>query len=115
MEQRKFQRFKIHQMVETSLDGERFIPVDGLDISEGGLRCCSSEPVDPLARIELLVSLPGENEEHLIKAEATVVRVEKIGDDYHLGVQFDALLSEDLEALRAYLEILKDSPEDSPA
>ena len=107
MEQRKFERFKVHQMVETSFDRERFVPAEGLDISEGGMLCSTSEPVDPLARIELLISLPRAETEHLIKTEATVVRVEKEGDDYLIGVQFDALLSEDLDALRNYLEALQ--------
>ncbi len=109
MEQRKSQRFKIHQMVETSLAGERFVPVEGVDISEGGMSCCASEPVDPSARMELLITLPRKDGEYVLKTEAKVVHVEKKGDDYCIGVQFDSLFADDKEALRAYLQTLKNA------
>jgi c-di-GMP-binding flagellar brake protein YcgR len=91
-------------MVETSFDREKFIPAEGLDISEGGLRCRSPEPVDPLSQIFLIVSIPKEGGEHLIKAEATVVRVEKKKNGYVYGICFNQLSETDAQSIRRCLE-----------
>jgi len=104
MEKRKHARCTIHQMVETSFDRERFISAEGLDLSEGGLRCRSPEPVEPLSQIYLIVSIPKEGGDWLIKTDATVVRVEKKKNGYTYGICFNQLTEADTQAIRACLD-----------
>jgi hypothetical protein len=87
-EKRKHPRFTVSQFISISFDRENFVQVTAEDISQGGMRCRTTEPVDPLTRVFLMVTFPTGSGDHVLRTEGMVVHAQKEGDDYRLGVQF---------------------------
>lgn len=102
-EKRFHKRFTISQFISISFESEEFIKVTGEDISLGGVRCRSAEKVYPLTRAYLMISLPLDDGEYIIKTEAVVIHSQEEEKDYILGLRFVDLFESDRRALEKYL------------
>ncbi len=106
-DRRQSKRFSIRQIIDLTFPREAFFQAEGLNLSEGGMMCKSSYPVEPLMRVYLMLSLARGDGSYLLKTEGSVVHVEKKAGAYLFGVAFEHLEPQDLEALRAYLKSLE--------
>ncbi len=105
-ENRVHPRFTVNQFVSISYDGESFIKVSAEDISQGGMSCKAEEAVHPLTNVYLILTIPTQNGDHVLKTEGKVVRCQEIDDNYLLGVKFSDLFESDKEVLNDYLSLL---------
>ncbi len=106
-DKRRHPRFTISQFISVSFDRESFVQVSAEDISQGGMRCRTAVPIDPLTRVFLMVTIPTITGDYILKVEGVVVHSRKDGPDYALGVQFVDLMDSDKEALQEYLSSLE--------
>ncbi len=109
-DRRQHERFTIRQMIDITFPRENYLQAEGLNLSEGGMMCRTTYPVEPLTRVFLMLSLPtgaAGGEEYLLKTEANVVYVRQEADEYVFGVAFAGLSRQDSEALRGFLDSLK--------
>jgi len=103
MERRRFSRVVLHQAIALSFDREKYLEAQCVDLSEGGIRCLSVGPVEPLTRIYLMVGIPEGEKIRQIRTEGSVVWVERKDDKFEFGVAFDQLPEADAAALRAFI------------
>jgi c-di-GMP-binding flagellar brake protein YcgR len=101
-ERRKYVRFRIDQMVEMRFGQERFLRVEGVDLSEQGIRCISADGVEPYSKVFVSFRLDCGDEEREIQGEGIVVRSEKAGDEYSIAVQFSDLSDAERDAIQAF-------------
>ena len=103
-QRREFPRFRIEQMIEISFGRETYLQAAGVNISQTGLLCQTGEPVEPQARLFILIRLQGEDDKgQEIKCEGIVVRSDKKGDRFDVGVSFTDMQSGDKEKIKAFL------------
>jgi hypothetical protein len=85
-----------------------------VNISVGGLLCRTEEPVDPLTRMKMHLSLPdGRGEERQLELEGTVLhyRSEPRGV-YSLGIHFDGVDAVQREIIGGYIARLNAEDEE---
>ena len=82
---------------------EKTISAESVNISEGGVFCRSDEPVEPLTSVFLMLSVPGEAGDHLIKVEGVVMHAAQKEGSCFFGVAFNELSQEDRRAISEYL------------
>lgn len=117
-ERRKYVRFQIDQMVDIRFGQQRFLRVEGVDLSEQGIRCISADSVEPYSRVFVSFRLDSGDEEREIQGEGIVVRSEKVGDEYSIAVQFSDLSDAERDAIQAFAAAVvtkTGQQEDSPA
>ncbi len=102
-EKRSFKRFTVTQIFMIEFMKEEQFAANGLNISQGGLLCETKYRIDPLSRVFMAFSLPGD-EEPAIQNEGAVMRVEKKGDKYVFAVGFGDMKDEDKKRLQKYLK-----------
>ena len=102
-DRRQSRRFALRQIIDVTFPRETMFQAEGLNLSEGGMMCRTSHPVEPLARVYLMLSLSTASGSYMLKTEGCIVHVEQKGDQYLFGMAFEHLEGQDLEALRAYL------------
>ncbi len=104
IERRKAPRYEINQTIKVSFGKERYIQTLGINISEIGLLCKTHESVDPLTKLYLMlkVQVNGENKE--IQCEGIVIRVEKLKNEYYLGIAFTSMADNYRENLKSFLK-----------
>ncbi len=112
-ERRTNPRFAIKQLVDLSTDGERFVKVTGTDLSEGGLACTSSMPLDPLSQVYIMLDLETEGQSKIYHLEGYVAHVRKVDDTYYAGISFDLIPPEAQEALDAFCQTNTPIPDPS--
>ena len=100
-ERREYVRFQIDQMVEMSFGQERFLRVEGVDLSEQGIRCISPDSIDPYSKVYVSFRIPIRHEEFQVQCEGIVVRVDKVGDEYSVAVQLTELDDAERKAIEA--------------
>lgn len=104
-ERRKFPRFEIEQMIELSFGKESYLHAAGVDISETGLLCESSEYVEPLTRLYLMVGLSANDyEKQKITCEGIVLRSFEQDGRFSIAVNFTTMQEEDRKKLNNYME-----------
>lgn len=104
-EKRRFKRFSIHQLIEISFGREVFIEAEGINISEGGMRCKLSQGLDPLSRLYLLLTIPLEEELHIIETEGIIRWCEQTENgEFQAGIEFHELSKTDKNVLKTYIE-----------
>lgn len=110
-------RFKIEQAITIELTRERFIHAEGINLSETGMLLKTDTEVEPMTGIYLMFTIPygapkdspkGDPSQYRIICEGSVVRVDKHGDEFKLGIQFSSLENEDKIHLTGYLGSLTD-------
>lgn len=101
-ERRKHPRVVLSQLIEMSLMHEHYVQAETVNVSEGGLLCRSNSPVEPLTTVYLMLSIPTEGGDYMLKTEGAVMHLRKEGEAYTFGIAFSALNDKDRETLRGY-------------
>jgi len=101
-EKRRYSRVVLTQLIEVSLMHEKFVPAETVDISECGILCRSSQPVEPLTPVFLMLRIPTDQGEYQLQTEGIVMHSRKEGDACFFGIAFSSLSERDKEVLRAY-------------
>ncbi len=101
-ERRKFKRFAIAQFVEMSFTKENFIRATGINLSEAGILCETSEPPEPYAQIYLMLTTPDGKD--TAEIEGVVVHTEKVKTKYKVGVEFTHVYDEDKKIIRKIIK-----------
>jgi hypothetical protein len=105
-EKRKQARFTINQMIEISVSKEKHIISQGLNISEGGIFFKTDQELDPTARLFIMITLSGDDEEKTFHCEGSVVRCEKKGKEYVAAMQFGDICMDDKGWIKKHLKEL---------
>lgn len=90
-DKRKHPRFVINQFVEIDMGRETFINAKGLNLSEGGIMCETDEPCDMYSQIFMMMTLSFGDKERIIKFEGIVVRCDKKGAGWDLGISITSM------------------------
>ncbi len=94
-------------MFSLQFDRERIIHARGVDLSRGGLRCTTLEPIDLDATAFVMLRLDAEGETNTISLEARVLRSDQTDEDeYDVAIEFLTLYPEAAKKLDAYLSIV---------
>lgn len=93
VERRKHRRFALQELIELGYDRERSIHGESLNISESGIRCRTSQEVDPSSTVTVYFTLEAEEDDpETLSAEAVVKRCDPIkGDGFDVGMEFSML------------------------
>lgn len=102
-EKRKHQRFTIEQFVEFSYAHRTSIKVEGVNLSEGGILCKTTYPVDPLNRAFIMLNMSLKGRDYILKLNGVIAHYQKKDNFYLFGVQFTDVSEEDRNILREYL------------
>jgi c-di-GMP-binding flagellar brake protein YcgR len=104
-ERRSAPRFTIDRMVRIELGSQRPVSARGINISVGGLLCRTEEPVDPLTRMRMFLSLPDDaGGERRLEMEGTVLHYRSgKGGNYDLGIHFDRIDSSARQVIGRYV------------
>jgi len=102
-ERRKSPRFTINQMIDLELGRENYIAAEGVNISEEGLLCHTSESLEPYSRIYLQFSLDGEKKKQVITCEGVVVRCKKNRKNYDTALEFADMAESDKKKVHSFL------------
>lgn len=105
-ERRRLPRFKISLFIELSFDREEYFQAEALDLSSGGMKLRSLEPLEAGSRLYLQLSFLVADREELFKTEAVVMYAGRGGDGYELGLKFDAPQPEEKAKLERYLSVI---------
>ena len=103
-ERREFIRFEIDQMIELSYDREKFVQASGIDLSEKGLQCTTSEYVEPYTKLYLMFQVPLESTTESVQCEGIVIRSLKSGKSYSTSVTFTNIDANDRKIIEEYSE-----------
>ena len=103
-EKRKHRRFNISQIIELDFMKEKYFEANGLNISEGGILCSSTYPVEPLARVFLMINIPLPDKEFTLKTEGIVMHSKKERNKYIFGISFTDLAQEEKKILKSLCE-----------
>jgi len=102
-ERRKSQRFSINQLIEIDMGRENFIPAEGVNISDDGLLCHTSEALDPYSRVYIQLTLDGSKKKQVISCEGIVVRCKKNKKTYDTALEFASIDANDRKKIHEFL------------
>jgi c-di-GMP-binding flagellar brake protein YcgR len=102
-ERRKSPRFTINQMIDLEMGRENYIAAEGVNISDEGLLCHTSESLEPYSRVYMQLSLNGEKKNHTIKCEGVVVRCKKNKKSYDTALEFADIGESDKKKIHTFL------------
>ena len=105
-EKRSVSRARINQLIGYYPNREEYLWAEGIDLSEGGIRCVSKEAVDPLMNVFIMIGVPTEEGEHLVRCEGFVAHSHMEDGRCVFGVRFRHIEEEDRPYLAAYLQEL---------
>jgi len=112
-ERRRHARFSVELPVEYwQIDKSRSRPARTIDISEGGVLLCLSQPLDVGQNLGLILFIDSGHDLDAVEALAQVEVVWKDihpakNGDYQVGVKFMDISSEDMAKLKSFLNTLK--------
>jgi len=101
-EKRKHNRFKVNQMCEIYMGREIYIPVKGVDLSEGGLSFKTEESLAISSIVNFQIAIYIGEKSRTIDCEGVVRRVNLHGDSYSGAIEFSGLSSENKKIIREY-------------
>lgn len=107
VEKRKYNRFRIFQMIQMSIGKENYIACEGINISKAGMLVKTSVEIDSAARFYLLFEVPLPNGKYEIQCEGLAAHVHKVADGYEVGVSFSDLSEDDEKILDQYIRSLE--------
>jgi hypothetical protein len=102
-ERRASKRFSIKQFVDLSSNGQDFLHARGIDLSEGGLRCESEVPLDPMTPVFIMIGFSGEGGETVVQVEGYVAHSKMEAGRCVVGISFTDSSPEARAAIEAYL------------
>ncbi|MGO8693519.1 MAG: PilZ domain-containing protein [Rectinemataceae bacterium] len=113
-EKRSAPRFRINQLIGYFPNREEYLWAEGLNLSRGGLSCSSAEPIDPLTNVFLMLSVPGDNGERLVRCEGFVAHSQMAGGRCLFGIRIQRVSDEDKPYLDAYIAKLEAGEAEAP-
>ncbi|HNX22531.1 MAG TPA: PilZ domain-containing protein [Spirochaetota bacterium] len=102
-EKRKHKRFKINQMCEIYMGREIYIPVRGLNMSEGGLSFKTEESLAISSIVNFQLAIHIGDKSRTIECEGVVRRVNSSREDYLCAIEFTNLTNENKKIIREYV------------
>ncbi len=114
MEKRDSSRFRINQLIGYYPNREEYLWAEGLDVSIAGMRCSSKEAVDPLTNVFLMIGVPTDEGERLIRCEGHVSWSQMDGENCVFGIHFEHIDAEDMPYFQAYLDELVEAGPEAP-
>ena len=103
-EKRKHNRFKINQMCEIYMGREIYIPVKGINMSEGGLSFRTEESLAISSIVNFQIAVYKGDKCKTIDCQGVVRRIEFKGDDYSGAIEFTDLSNENKKVIRDYVK-----------
>jgi len=103
-EKRKHNRFKINQMCEIYMGREIYIPVKGVDISEGGLSFSTEESLAISSIVHFQIAIYIGNKSRTIDCEGVVRRVEFDGEAFSGAIEFTSLSKDSKKIISEYMK-----------
>ncbi len=104
-ENRKHPRFEINQLVELDFERESFVRADAANLSEGGVLCRTEEPCELHSTVFMMMTLSLKGSDRIIKCEGIVVRSEKKGKEWEVGI---SITSMDGASRKIFSEFIKE-------
>ena len=101
-EKRKSQRFSITQLVDISDNRETFYKASSINISESGLLCEVSNPINIYNKMYLMLNIPPS--EDPVEIEGVVVRVQRKAKKFEVAIEFIDMDENDRKSLRKLLK-----------
>jgi hypothetical protein len=102
-ERRAARRFSIKQFVDLSSDGQDFLQVQGVDLSTGGLKCESRNPLDPMTPVFIMLGVTCEECETVVQVEGYVAYSRMEDGKCVMGISFTDRSPEAVAAIEKYL------------
>jgi len=106
-EKRSAPRFRINQLIGYFPNREEYLWAEALNLSRGGLSCSSAEAIDPLTNVFVMLSVPGENSERIIRCEGFVAHSQMAEGRCLFGIRIQRVSDEDRPYLDAYMAKLE--------
>ncbi|HOP64259.1 MAG TPA: PilZ domain-containing protein [Spirochaetota bacterium] len=103
-DKRKHKRFKINQMCEIYMGREIYIPVKGVNISEGGMSFRTEETLEINSLVEFQLALYIGDKSKTIDCQGVVRRINFDKDDYKGAIEFSNLSEENRKIIREYIK-----------
>ena len=103
-ERRKSPRLSLNQCIQISFGKETYIDAEAVNISENGILCSSSETVESLDRIFLMIDLPFGDQTKTIQCEGIPLHTKHEAGKTFFGVQFTDINPFSKAILAQYLE-----------
>lgn len=103
VERRKSPRFLINQMIEMNMGRESFISAEGVNISEDGILCHTSQSLDPYSRVYMQLSLGEGKKMQIISCEGVVVRCKKNKKSFDTALEFADIEESDRKKIHTFL------------
>ncbi len=103
-DKRKHKRFKVNQMCEIFMGREIYIPVKGINISEGGMSFRTEESLAISSLVQFQLALHIGEKSRTINCRGVVRRFEPDGDDYLGAIEFSGLSDENRKFIREYIK-----------
>ncbi len=106
-ERRKYPRLNLDQCIQLSFGKEKFIDAVAVNISQNGILCSSSVPIDNLDMMFLMIDLNINDEIKTIKCEGIPMYHKSINGKNMFGIQFIEMDETDAGTLKQYLDLNK--------
>lgn len=103
-ELRKHKRFKINQMCEIYMGREIYIPVKGINISEGGMSFRTDESLAINALVEFQLAIHIGNKSKTINCQGVVRRFEPEEDGWSGAIEFTNMKDEHKKLIHEYVK-----------
>ncbi|HRX49324.1 MAG TPA: PilZ domain-containing protein, partial [Spirochaetota bacterium] len=97
-------RFKINQMCEIYMGREIYIPVKGINISEGGMSFRTDESLAINALVEFQLAIHIGNKSKTINCQGVVRRFEPEEDGWSGAIEFSNLKDEHKKLIHEYVK-----------
>lgn len=101
---RKHKRFKINQMCEIYMGREVYIPVKGVNISEGGMSFRTEESLSISSIVEFQLALYIGTKSKTINCQGVVRRFEPEEEGWLGAVEFSNMKDEHKKLIHAYVK-----------
>jgi len=103
-EKRKHNRFKINQMCEIFMGREIYIPVKGIDMSEGGFSFRTEELIAINSIVKFQIAVYKGDKSHTADCEGVVRRIDFDKEDYKGAIEFANLTTESKKIIHDYVK-----------
>ncbi|HOP31476.1 MAG TPA: PilZ domain-containing protein [Spirochaetota bacterium] len=103
-DKRQHKRFKINQMCEIYMGREIYIPVKGINISEGGMSFRTDESLAINALVEFQLAIHIGNKSKTINCQGVVRRFEPEEDGWSGAIEFSNLKDEHKKLIHEYVK-----------
>lgn len=103
-EKRKHKRFKVNQMCEIFMGREIYIPVTGVNISEGGMSFRTEESLAISSLVQFQLALHIGNRSRTINCQGVVRRFEPEENSYIGAIEFSGMSDENRKFIREYVK-----------